>query len=105
MSARWSTGWALVSPVEVRRVGNLTWVERSRLPVALVSRPVDQPGEVVDQPGEVDPLNAHLTELLRTARTEGRPVGRRTVARELGVTEYRAGQLLARTNNGKGGTS
>jgi hypothetical protein len=53
--------------------------------------------------GEVDPLAARITELVSTARTEGRPVGRRTVARELGVTEYRAGQLLAAANNGHGG--
>ena len=126
MSARWSTGWALVSPVEVRQVGNLIYIERSRLPVALVSHPVDQvgdvaapPGEVVghvgdvdalvstavDKPVELDPLGAAVAELIRTARVEGRPIGRRTLARQLGVTEYRAGQLLARaaTTNGTGG--
>ena len=52
---------------------------------------------------EVDPLGAAVAELVGAARAEGRPVGRRTVARELGVTEYRAGRLLARTNtNGDG---
>jgi len=61
----------------------------------------DRPGiePVVDGPGEVDeadPLAARIAELVGT---EGRPVGRRTVARELGITEYAAGQLLARTNN------
>ena len=53
---------------------------------------------------EVDPLGAAVAELVDAAHAQGRPVGRRTVARELGVTEYRAGQLLARTstNNGDG---
>jgi len=107
MSARWSAGWALVHPVEVRQVGNLTWIEGSRLPVALVSRPVDvgdHQGEVDDRVVEGDPLAAALAELADTARARGRPLGRRTVARELGVTEYRAGQLLlARaTTNGDG---
>ena len=60
---------------------------------------VDVPGEAV----EPDPVAARIAELVSAAHTEGRPVGRRTVARELGVTEYRAGQLLARTNdNGNG---
>ncbi len=48
--------------------------------------------------GEVDPMAARIAELTSAARAEGRQVGRRTVARELGVTEYRAGRLLARTN-------
>ena len=69
----------------------------------------DQPGDVdepvstaVDPP--VDPLGAAVADLVGAARAEGRPVGRRTVARELGVSQYRAGQLLARTtNNGDGG--
>jgi len=79
---------------------------------------VDVPGEVVDpavesavevdepegdRVSEVDPVSARIAELVSAARTEGRPVGRRTVARELGVTEYRAGQLLARTNNNGNG--
>ena len=51
---------------------------------------------------EVDPMAARIAELVSAARIEGRPVGRRTVARELGITEYRAGQLLAHTN-GTGG--
>jgi len=82
---------------------------------------VDQPGEVDDHVGEdpptpdlvagqvavpvgeVDPLGARIAELVSAAHTEGRPVGRRTVARELGISEYRAQQLLARTNaNGDG---
>jgi len=71
---------------------------------------VDGPGEVVEpvvEPAvepvvEVDPVAARIAQLVDAARTEGRPVGRRTVARELGVTEYRAGQLLARTDNGDG---
>jgi len=64
------------------------------------------PGEVVEPAVEpVDPASARIAELVSAAHVEGRPVGRRTVARELGVTEYRAGQLLARTNtNGMGGT-
>ena len=68
---------------------------------------VDGPGEADEPEGdrviEVDPVAARIAALVSAARTEGRPVGRRTVARELGVTEYRAGQLLARTNdNGNG---
>ena len=63
---------------------------------------VAEPGEVGDHVGdpvdEADPLAMRLFELVSTAQADGRPVGRRTVARELGVTEYRAGRLLARTN-------
>ena len=88
---------------------------------------VDVPGEVVDVPGEVvnpavepavevddpagdrvsevDPVAARIAQLVDAARTEGRPVGRRTVARELGITEYAAGQLLARTNGSGRGTA
>jgi len=75
---------------------------------------VDGPGGV-DEPAapasatavepavEIDPVAARIAELVGAAHAQGRPVGRRTVARELGVTEYRAGQLLARTNhNGDG---
>ena len=68
---------------------------------------VDVPGEV-DEPAvepavEVDPVAARIAQLVDAARTEGRPVGRRTVARELGISEYRAGRLLARTDtNGNG---
>jgi len=71
---------------------------------------VDGPGEVDDPAGEdrpgTDPVVDRIAELVSAARTEGRPVGRRTVARELQISEYRAGQLLARTtnHNGIGGT-
>jgi len=59
--------------------------------------------EPVEPTPEVDPLTARAVELVNAAHAEGRPAGRRMVARELGVTEYRAGQLLARTaNNGDG---
>ena len=77
-------------------------------PVADQAGDVDEPmSTAVDPPvdlvGEVDPLSAAVAELVGAARAEGRPVGRRTVARELGVTEYQAGRLLARTaNNGDG---
>ena len=90
-------------------------LEQRRVPVV---DPVDEPvGEdtpalepVVDDPGEADepaaapdPLGTAVAELVGAAHAEGRSVGRRTVARELGVTEYRAGRLLARTNtNGDG---
>ena len=94
-------------------------LQQRRVPAA---EPVVEPGErvvedppspdpVVDQADEmaepvstaVDPLAARAAELVDAAHAEGRPAGRRTVARELGVTEYRAGQLLARTtNNGDG---
>jgi hypothetical protein len=59
----------------------------------------------VDKPVELDPLGAAVAELVGAAHAEGRPIGRRTLARQLGVTEYRAGQLLARaaTTNGTGG--
>ena len=82
---------------------------------------VDQPGAVDDQVGQdpptadpvagqvavpmgqVDPLRVRVAELVDAARDQGRPVGRRRVARELGITEYRAGRLLARTTtNGDG---
>ena len=69
---------------------------------------VDGPGEVDEPAGEpaveVDPVAARIAQLVDAAHTEGRPLGRRTVARELGITEYRAQQLLARTtdNNGDG---
>nr|MBA2696962.1 DUF2637 domain-containing protein [Actinomycetota bacterium] len=59
---------------------------------------VAEPDEVAEPVVEVDPMAAHIAELTSAARAEGRQVGRRTVARELGVTEYRAGRLLARTN-------
>jgi len=68
----------------------------------------DPVGEVVDHPvgdhpvGDADPVDDRIAQLVDAARTEGRPVGRRTVARELGITEYAAGQLLARTDNGDG---
>jgi len=76
---------------------------------------VDDPGEgdepaapvgatAVEPAVEVEPVTARIAELVGAAHAEGRPVGRRTVARELGITEYRAGQLLARTtNNGADG--
>jgi len=61
---------------------------------------VDEP---VEPAPEVDPLAARAAELVDAAHAEGRPAGRRTVARELVVSEYRACQLLARTaNNGMG---
>ena len=60
---------------------------------------VDEPDEVAEPVVEVDPMTARIAELTSAARAEGRSVGRRTVARELGVTEYRAGRLLARTNS------
>ena len=56
--------------------------------------------------GETDPLAARLAELVGAAHAQGRPVGRPTVARELGVSEYQAARLLlAHTDtNGTGGT-
>ena len=64
---------------------------------------VDDPGEVDDPVGEIDPVAARIAELVGAAHAQGRPLGRRRVARELGITEYRAGRLLARTNtNGDG---
>jgi len=93
-------------------------LQQRREPVAeLVDEPVgeDSPAvePVVDGPGEVDepevepavepdPVSARIAELVSA---EGRPVGRRTVARELGITEYAAGQLLARTNGSGRGTA
>jgi len=56
-------------------------------------------GEAV---GDADPVDDRIAELVAAAH-QGRPPGRRTVARQLGITEYAAGQLLARTNhNGDG---
>jgi len=102
-------------------------LEQRRVPV--VDPVVDPVGEdppgiepVVDVPGEVDepsapvgatavepavepdPVAARIAELVGAAHAEGRPVGRRTVARELGISEYRAGQLLAHTNGSGRGT-
>ena len=78
--------------------------------------PVDDQAGDVDESGspaadesvepalDLDPLTARTAELVDAAHAEGRPVGRRTVARELQISEYKAGQLLARTtNNGMGG--
>ncbi|MGH4021850.1 MAG: hypothetical protein ACRDT0_21970 [Pseudonocardiaceae bacterium] len=45
-----------------------------------------------------DPLAARVAAMVATGRDTGRPVGRRTVARELGVSEHRATRLLAATN-------
>ncbi|MGH3980138.1 MAG: hypothetical protein ACRDRZ_14235 [Pseudonocardiaceae bacterium] len=45
-----------------------------------------------------DPLAARVAAMVATGRDTGRLVGRRTVARELGVSEHRATQLLAATN-------
>ena len=69
-----------------------------------VDEPAAPAGATAVEPAlEVDPLGTAVAELVGAAHAQGRPVGRRTVARELGVTEYRAGQLLARTNtNGDG---
>jgi len=69
-----------------------------------VGEPAAPVGATAVEPAvEVDPLGAAVAELVGAAHAEGRPVGRRTVARELGVTEYRAGRLLARTDtNGDG---
>ena len=86
-------------------------LQQRRVPVAEpVVDPVgeDRPGidPVVDGPVEpvvdVDPASARIAELVSA---EGRPVGRRTVARELGITEYAAGQLLARTDGSGRGTA
>jgi len=69
----------------------------------VVDGPVEVDEPEVEPAVEPDPVAARIAELVSAARTEGRPVGRRTVARELGITEYAAGQLLARTNhNGNG---
>jgi len=74
--------------------------------VEVVDPVVDGPGEVVEPAGdrvsEVDQVAARIAQLVGA---EGRPVGRRTVARELGITEYAAGQLLARTNGSGRGTA
>ncbi|MGH8918284.1 MAG: DUF2637 domain-containing protein [Actinomycetes bacterium] len=45
-----------------------------------------------------DPLVARVAAMVATGRQTGHPVGRRTVAKELGVSEHRASQLLAATN-------
>lgn len=46
----------------------------------------------------VDPLAVRVAAMVAHGRETGQPVGRRTVARQLGVSEHRATQLLARTN-------
>jgi len=66
-----------------------------------VGEPTAPAGEPV---AALDPVSDRLAELIDTARAEGRPLGRRVVARELGITEHQARGLLARTNgNGTGG--
>ena len=66
----------------------------------VVDRPVEVDEPAVEPVVDVDPVATRLAELVGA---EGRPVGRRTVARELGITEYAAGQLLARTNGSGSG--
>jgi len=92
----------VVDPVGEDRPG----IEPVVDPVGEVVEPAVEPavevGEVDARVGEVDPVAARIAQLVAAAHTEGRPVGRRTVARELGITEYAAGQLLARTDNGDG---
>ena len=47
---------------------------------------------------KTDPLLARTAQLVAAARADGRPAGRRTIARKLGVSEHQAAQLLARAN-------
>jgi len=63
--------------------------------VGEVDEPVTPAGATPGEPMGEDPLAERIADLVSTAHAQGRPLGRRTVARELGVTEYRAGQLLA----------
>ncbi|HEX2296897.1 MAG TPA: hypothetical protein VHH34_00010 [Pseudonocardiaceae bacterium] len=46
-----------------------------------------------------DPLVDQVRQMVAQVRPPDRPPGRRAVARELDVTEYRAGQLLAQVTN------
>lgn len=57
---------------------------------------VEEPESDTGDP--VDPLAARVAALVATSQQTGRPVGRRTVAKELGISEHRAMQLLAATN-------
>jgi hypothetical protein len=52
-------------------------------------------GDPGDRVGEADQLAARTRELVHAARATGRPLGRRRVARELGVSEHRAKALLS----------
>ena len=90
-----------VEPVVVEPVERVVEHPPSPDPVAVQAGDVDEP---VKPSPDLDPLSAAVADLVDAAHAQGRPAGRRTVARELGVTEYRAGRLLARTtNNGNGG--
>jgi Protein of unknown function (DUF2637) len=69
--------------------------DRNSVPAA----PVAPIGPLVSPPvAPVDPLAVRVAALVASGREAGRPVGRRTVARELGVSEHRASQLLAASN-------
>ena len=71
----------------------------------LGDHPGDEPGAVGEPTaptgvpvGVVDPVDTRLAELVSTAHAEGRPLGRRAVARELDISEHQARGLLARAN-------
>jgi hypothetical protein len=61
-------------------------------PPAPAPAPREAPPAPGDAPGEADDLTARAAELL--ARADGRPPGRRALARELGCTEYQARAAL-----------
>lgn len=66
-----------------------------RVPVgAGVGEPPTDRVLVGDRVGEADELAARTRELVHAARVTGRPLGRRRVARSLGVSEHRARALL-----------
>lgn len=55
--------------------------------------------------GDGDDLTRRVRELLAAGRQQGRPVGRRALARELDVSEHEARRLLAASNGTGGGRS
>ncbi len=72
-------------------------------PVAATPSPALGPARVEPRAASTpapdpDPLVARAAELVAAARANGRPAGRRTIARKLGVSEHQATQLLARAN-------
>lgn len=70
------------------------------------THPVPLPAPTVPAaPPRHDPVGDRVAALVAAGKADGRPVGRRTVARELDVSEHEARRLLAAATNGTGGAS
>lgn len=95
LTARLIAGW----PAVAFAIGFELLLQQGRVLVG------DRPGDWVggpptdrvpagDRVGEADQLVTQVRELAMAAQATGRPLGRRRVARELGVSEHRAKALL-----------